>query len=64
MDRKIDENEKANEKKKDEGFWDSLRDQKMEDLNDSLTELATYIERNTEATGVYIGRLEPKRKAI
>lgn len=37
-------------------FWTDLEE--VEDFNDKLTELANYIARNVEATGVYIGKLE------
>ena len=33
-------------------------------MNDNLEELAEYICANTEATGCYIGRLQPPMKSI
>lgn len=38
--------------------------QESEDLNDNLTELTDYISNNIGATGVYIGKLEHRYKAI
>ena len=36
----------------------------MQDLNDHLTDLTVYLERNLSATGVYIGKLEQRMKEI
>ena len=33
-------------------------------MNDNLTELCEYLHKNIKSTGVYIGKLEPKMKAI
>jgi hypothetical protein len=33
-------------------------------LNDNLTELCDYLNKNIGATGVYISKLEPKMKEI
>ena len=41
-----------------------MKSDKVEDFNDELNELASYLERNLKATGVYIGKLEPKMKPI
>lgn len=64
--KQMKENEKIEAKEKTEAenkaFWDKL--QTSEDLNDNLTELCEYLHRNIGATGVYIGKLEPKMKAI
>ena len=43
-------------------FWQLL--EKSEDLNDELPGLAEYLNKNLGATGVYIGKLEPKMKPI
>ena len=43
-------------------FWENLKI--SQDFNDNLTELANYIQRNTGATGVYIGKLEKETQPI
>lgn len=45
-----------------EEFWIKLAD--SEDLNDNLTGLCNYIQRNLGATGVYIGKLQKNMKPI
>lgn len=53
---------KENTESQNKAFWDKLY--LSEDLNDNLTELCEYLHRNIGATGVYIGKLEPKMKKI
>lgn len=55
----VKEEKRAAEKKLNESFWNNLKSDKVEDFNDELNELATYLERNLDATGVYVGKLEP-----
>ena len=43
-------------------FWENLNI--SQDLNDNLTQLANYINKNTGATGVYIGKLENEMQPI
>jgi hypothetical protein len=44
------------------GFWEALS--KSDDFIDELPRLAEYLFKKTGATGVYIGKLEPKMKPI
>lgn len=53
---------KENTESQNKAFWDKLY--LSEDLNDNLTELCEYLHRNIGATGIYIGKLEPKMKKI
>jgi len=62
-DKKAEESKAAeNVDKENEAFWGKLDE--SEDLNDNLAELTCYIHRNINATGVYIGQLEPPMKEI
>lgn len=57
----------AEEKKAEElneAFWKKLKEPAVQDLNDHLTDLTVYLERNLKATGVYIGKLEPRMREI
>ena len=57
------EEKKAQDRQEEnEAFWTKL--QESEDLNDNLTEFANYVHRNVNATGVYIGQLEPAMRPI
>jgi len=60
------ENAKKEEQEKleqeNQSFWNKLTD--SDDLNDNLTELCDYLNKNIGATGVYISKLEPKMKEI
>lgn len=53
---------KDDTEKENAAFWAKLNE--SDDLNDNLTELTNYIHRNINATGVYIGQLEPPMKEI
>ena len=62
MKKEAAENAKKEEQEKleqeNQSFWNKLTD--SDDLNDNLTELCDYLNKNIGATGVYISKLEPK----
>ena len=66
MKKEAAENAKKEESDKleqeNQSFWSKLTD--SDDLNDNLTELCDYLNKNIGATGVYISKLEPKMKEI